>query len=71
MKNIEVSEEVYETLKNLTTGFHQSPNDVLAALLNLPASPTAATEPLIAFMLSAEFRAKFTDADKYLSLIHI
>ena len=69
MKNIEVSDEVYETLKGLTTGFHQSPNDVLAALLNLPASPTAANEPLIGFVLSAEFRAKFTDADKYLAIL--
>ncbi len=69
MKNIEVSDEVYETLQGLTTGFHQSPNDVLAALLNLPASPTAANEPLIGFVLSAEFRAKFTDADKYLGIL--
>jgi negative modulator of initiation of replication len=69
MKNIEVSEEVYDTLKKLTTDFHQSPNDVLAALLNLPASPTAASEPLIAYMLGAEFRAKFTDADKYLAIL--
>ncbi len=69
MKNIEVSDEVYETLKGLTTGFHQSPNDVLAALLNLPASPAADTEPLIVFVLSSEFRAKFTDADKYLAIL--
>ncbi len=69
MKNIEVSDEVYETLRSLTTGFHQSPNDVLASLLNLPASPDAATEPLIAWLLSAEFRAKFTDADKYLAIL--
>ncbi len=69
MKNIEVSDDVYENLKKLTTDFHQSPNDVLAALLNLPASPTAANEPLIGFVLSAEFRAKFTDADKYLAIL--
>jgi negative regulator of replication initiation len=69
VKNIEVSDEVYETLKKLTTDFHQSPNDVLAALLNLPASPTAANEPLIGFILSADFRAKFTDADKYLAIL--
>ena len=69
MKNIEVSDEVYETLKSLTTGFHQSPNDVLSALLNLPASTAADTEPLIAFILSADFRAKFTDADKYLAIL--
>jgi len=69
MKNIEVSDDVYESLKKLTTDFHQSPNDVLAALLNLPASQTAANEPLIAFLLSADFRSKFTDADKYLGIL--
>ena len=69
MKNIEVSEEVYDTLKSLTTDFHQSPNDVLAALFNLPAADMGASEPLIAYMLGAEFRAKFTDADKYLAIL--
>jgi negative modulator of initiation of replication len=69
MKNIDVSDEVYDTLKRLTTDFHQSPNDVLAALLNLPAALNAAQEPLIACLLSAEFRAKFTDADKYLAIL--
>jgi negative modulator of initiation of replication len=69
MKNIEVSEEVYETLKKLTTDFHQSPNDVLAALLNLPGSVMGASDPLIAYMLGAEFRTKFTDAEKYLAVL--
>ena len=69
MKNIDVSDDVYEALKGLTTDFHQSPNDVLAALLNLSAPPTGANEPLIAYLLSAEFRAKFTDADKYLAIL--
>ncbi|MFA5058865.1 MAG: hypothetical protein WC485_12180 [Opitutaceae bacterium] len=69
MKNIEVSEAVYEALKKLTTDFHQSPNDVLSGLLNLPASPAATNEPLIAHLLSADFRAKFTDADKYLAIL--
>ena len=69
MKNIEVCEEVYDTLKKLTTDFHQSPNDVLGALLNLPAPSTAASEPLIAYMLSTDFRAKYTDADKYLAIL--
>jgi len=69
MKSIEVSEEVYEALKKMTTDFHQSPDDVLANLLNLRLSPTLATEPLVTFMLGAEFRAKFTDADKYLAIL--
>lgn len=69
MKSIEVSEEVYDTLKKMTTDFHQSPDDVLAALLNLRVAPTLAEEPLVGYMLSAEFRAKFTDADKYLAIL--
>jgi negative modulator of initiation of replication len=69
VKNIEISDEVYESLKKLTTDFHQSPNDVLAALLSLPPTLTAESEPLIAYMLGAEFRTKFTDADKYLAIL--
>lgn len=69
MKNIEISDEVYEKLKNLTTDFHQSPNDVLAALLNVGIAPNATDEPLIAYILGAEFRTKFTDADKYLAIL--
>jgi negative regulator of replication initiation len=69
MKKIEVSDDVYETLKKLTTDFHQSPNDVLASLLNVGAAPDASDEPLIGFVLGAEFRTKFTDADKYLAIL--
>jgi negative modulator of initiation of replication len=69
MKNIEVSDEVYDSLKKLTTDFNQSPNDVLAALLKLRVAPTASDEPLIAYMLGSDFRAKFTDADKYLAIL--
>ena len=69
MKNIQVSDEVYETLKNLTTGFHQSPNDVLATLLNVGVSPDAADEPLVGYILGSDFRTRFTDADKYLSIL--
>lgn len=69
MKNIEVSEDVYEALKKMTTDFHQSPDDVLATLLNLRLPAAAAKEPLVAYMLSADYRAKFTDADKYLAIL--
>jgi negative modulator of initiation of replication len=69
MKKIEVSDDVYETLKSLTTGFHQSPNDVLANLLNLGMAPKNSEEPLVAFMIGPEFRTKFTDADKYLAIL--
>ncbi len=69
MKSIDVSDDVYEALKKMTTDFHQSPDDVLAALLNLRLSPSMADEPLVAYMLDSEFRAKFTDADKYLAIL--
>jgi negative modulator of initiation of replication len=69
MKKIEVSDEVYDTLKKLTTDFHQSPNDVLAGLLNLGIAPRATDEPLIGYLSGAEFRTKFSDADKYLAIL--
>jgi negative modulator of initiation of replication len=69
MKSIEVSDGVYDALKKMTTDFHQSPDDVLANLLNLRLSPAVANEPLVTYMLGAEFRAKFTDADKYLAIL--
>ncbi len=69
MKKIEISDEVYEELKKLTSGFHQSPNDVLADLLNVRSLPDSADEPLVGYLLSAEFRTKFSDADKYLAIL--
>src|ERR1017187_3864800 len=69
MKKIDVSDDVYETLKRLTTDFHQSPNDVLAALLNVGAVPGESDEPLVGFLLGTEFRTKFTDADRYLAIL--
>jgi negative regulator of replication initiation len=69
VKKIEVSDEVYDALRRLTTDFDQSPNDVLAALLNAGVAPEASDEPLFGFLLSAEFRTKFTDADKYLAIL--
>jgi negative modulator of initiation of replication len=69
MKKIEVSDEVYETLKKLTTDFHQSPNDVLAGLLNVNMPSNDSDEPLVGYILGAEFRTKFSDADKYLGIL--
>jgi negative regulator of replication initiation len=69
MKRIEISDDVYERLKSLTTDFGQSPNDVLAALLKVGGNRSAPDEPLVAFMLGAEFRTKFTDADRYLGIL--
>ena len=64
MKKIEISDEVYTALQSLAVGFHRTPNEVLASLLNVPTASAEAAEPLAAFVLSPEFRAKFSDADK-------
>jgi negative regulator of replication initiation len=69
MKNIEVSDDVYAALQRLATGFHRTPDEVLATLLNVPAASAEAVDPIAAFIISGEFRAKFTDADKYLALL--
>lgn len=69
MKTIEVSDEVYESLQKLATGFHRTPDEVLSSLLNVPTGSPVAAEPLAAFILSVEFRSKFTDADRYLALL--
>jgi negative modulator of initiation of replication len=69
MKKIDVSDDVYETLKRMTTDFHQSPNDVLTALFNVGVTPNASEEPLVGFILGSDFRTKFTDADKYLAIL--
>ena len=69
MKRIEVSDEVYSTLQRLATGFHRTPDEVLASLLNVSTDSPDATEPIAAFVLGPEFRAKFTDAEKYLALL--
>lgn len=69
MKTIDVSDEVYASLQRLATGFHRTPDEVLASLLNIPSGSAEAAEPLAAFILSAEFRAQYTDADRYLALL--
>ena len=69
MKHIEISDEVYDALQDLARGFHRTPDEVLASLLNVPSGSPDAADPLAAFVLSPEFRAKFTDADKYLALL--
>src|SRR5258707_468840 len=69
MKNIEISEDVYAALQKLANGFNQTPNAVLAGLLNLSSAPRGAADPLASYVVSADFRGKFTDADKYLAIL--
>lgn len=69
MKKIEVSDAVYAALQRLASGFHRTPDEVLSSLLNVPTATAEAAEPIAAFVLSTDFRGKFTDADKYLALL--
>jgi negative regulator of replication initiation len=69
MKTVELSDEVYASLQKLATGFHRTPDEVLASLLNVPINSPEAADPLAGFLLSGEFRSKFTDADRYLALL--
>src|ERR1700689_698785 len=69
MRRIEVSDHVYERLKGLGAAFGHSPNEVLSDLLNVDAERNASEEPLISFILGAEFRTKNTAADKYLGIL--
>lgn len=69
MKRIEVSDEVYSALQRLATGFHRTPDEVLASLLNVSTGSPDATEPIAAYVIGPEFRAKYTDAEKYLALL--
>ncbi len=69
MPHIEISDEVYVALQRLASGFHQTPDAVLAGLLNIPRSGPPSLDPLAAYVLSPEFRAMFTDAEKYLALL--
>lgn len=68
-RSIEVSDEVYAALQGMATGFHRTPDEVLASLLQVANAPAGSADPLATFVVSGEFRSKFTDADKYLALL--
>ncbi len=71
MKQISISNEVFDALQQRVSGFNQSPNSIIAALLEadtqeiIPDSET----PILEFLESSDFRASFTDANKYLNLL--
>lgn len=67
MKQIEVTDEVYDALKKRTTDFNQQPTDVLARLLNI--GSVDSDNPLLAYLAAAEFRSLHKDADKYLAIL--
>ena len=69
MKKIDVSDAVYAALQRLASGFHRTPDEVLANLLLLPHASTAAAAPVAAFSLGPDSRAQFTAADHDLALL--
>jgi negative regulator of replication initiation len=69
VKTLEVSDEVHAALARLAAGMHRAPEEVLASLLVVPAASPEAAEPLAGFILSGDFRAKYTEADRYLALL--
>ncbi|MEO7598390.1 MAG: hypothetical protein ABIV50_05630 [Opitutus sp.] len=69
MKPIEISDEVYVALQDLATRLRRTPDEVLALLLNVSGDKPCPSEALASFVLSTDFRANFSDADKYLALL--
>lgn len=68
MPNFDLSEEVQARLVQTARERGCTPNELVATLLEgLPEALKA--QPLVAYTLSAEFRAKHTAADRYLALL--
>jgi negative regulator of replication initiation len=68
MKTIDVSEEVYAALQHLAHDLHQSPDELLASLFQVPVA-TSATESILAFALGPALRLKINEGEKYLALL--
>jgi len=68
MKNLEVSDEVYAALQTLASDSHQTPDVVLARLLQV-STIGSTDEPIVAYVLGLDLRILFTDADKYLAIL--
>lgn len=68
MPKIEISLKIDGQLRQLAAERGCSPAELIAELLNRP-DDTARSHPLVLHTASAEFRAKFSDAERYLSLL--
>jgi negative regulator of replication initiation len=66
--HVEVSPEVQAQLSALAKARGLSPAEFIVSLLAAP-TESLRTNPLVAYTLSPEFRAKFSDADRYLALL--
>jgi negative regulator of replication initiation len=68
MPKIEISTELQALLAKTAEERGCTATDVLASMLE-SSSEALRSHPLLAFTLSAEFRAKYTDADRYIAIL--
>lgn len=68
MSRVDLSPEVQARLAAAAAARGCSPSELVAALLESPAIAVQA-HPLVAYTRSPEFRAKFSDAERYLALL--
>jgi hypothetical protein len=69
MKDVELSDEMDAVLQRLARKSHQSPEQVLRELTQVPAGSPEAPEPIVSFVTGSEFSAFGNHADKYLVLL--
>ena len=68
MSPVEISPEVQARLARAAEARGCSPTELIASLLDAPAE-TLRDNPLVSYTLSPEFRAKASDAERYLALL--
>ena len=68
MPRIDISPDLHAALTKAAGERGCSPAELIASMLGVPDEKLRAS-PLVAFVASAEFRAKFSDADRYLALL--
>jgi negative regulator of replication initiation len=68
MAKLELTAEMQAKLAAAAEARGCSPAELIGVLLESPIVTTPA-HPLVAYTLSAEFRAKFSDAERYLALL--
>lgn len=68
MREIQLTDEVYQGLKSFSEDFETDPSRVIGALLDRPEGDRVGTK-LLSFLKSPAFRALHTDADRYLAVL--
>lgn len=69
MKHPEVSEALRAALQRLAVRFQRTPDEVLASLLVIPPASPESPESLVAWVVGPEFRALYSDGERYLALL--